>query len=155
VTSSLKAQQRIGATERKRNSCSIGGRERARERQNRLIEGCRSEPFGRIHSHYAASPEAMMSHRDGAVSGGATAFGYRPAVNTRWGVCVTLLQSWGQLRCDPKAKQLGKRPPDAQCLPRKHMIKKNESITSDSVMHGPRWRKDARISTSLMSRRSS
>ena len=70
MTSSLKAQQRIGATERKRNSCSIGGRERAPERQNRLIEGCRSEPFGRIHSHYAASPEAMMSHRDGAVSGG-------------------------------------------------------------------------------------
>ena len=32
----------------------------------------------------------MMSHRDGAVSGGATAFGYRPAVSTRWGVCVTL-----------------------------------------------------------------
>ena len=33
-----------------------------------------------------------MSHRDGAVSGGATAFGYRPAVSTRWGVCVTLAQ---------------------------------------------------------------
>ena len=93
-----------------------------------------------------------MSHRDGAVSGGATAF--RPAVSTRWGLRDALAKL-GQLRCDPKAKQLGKRPPDAQCLPRKPMIKKNARITSDFVMRGPRWQKDARISTSLMWRRSS
>jgi hypothetical protein len=154
VTSSLKAQQRIGATERKRNSCSIGGRERARERQNRLIKGCRSEPFGRIHSHYAASPEAMMSHRDGAVSGGATAFGYRPAFSTRWGLRDALAKL-GSAQMRSKSQTAWETAARCAMLAQEAYDQEEREYYVRLVMRGPRWRKDARISTSLMSRRNS
>ena len=52
-------------------------------------------------------------------------------------------------RCDPKVKPHGKQRPGGRLSRKKQMIQKNANTMLGFTTHGPRLRKDARISTFL------
>jgi hypothetical protein len=82
VTSCLKAPRQDGET----TAASTEGIARGKINKNRLIEDCvvtLSAEFT-----MAASPEGSIA--TAPFRAGGNAFDYRPAVSSRWGVCVTL-----------------------------------------------------------------